>query len=192
MEIKFSTPLLAIPSKASSIFEQEVTEEKADNNIIHDNQPLTFITQKRPSNSDISSSVSKKVKHEKTKQLFEEVEDEVRDYWIVPGIIVKLLNKNIGNGQFYGKKGIVTQCIDLYVAVVKIIENGIIMKIDQSQLETVIPAIESPVAIVNGKYRGRNGILKNVDFDKFKTIVEIDGKEIEKEYEQICKLNIVT
>lgn len=37
--------------------------------------------------------------------------------------------------------------IDLYVAQVKLPENGIIIKIDQSHLETVIPALESTVAI---------------------------------------------
>jgi hypothetical protein len=31
--------------------------------------------------------------------------DEAKDHWIVPGLYVKILNKNIADGQFYGKKG---------------------------------------------------------------------------------------
>jgi len=90
--------------------------------------------------------------------------------------------------SFLEKKGIITEVIDLYVAVVKIIENNIIIKIDQSHVETVIPAIESKVAIVNGKYRGKIGVLKEVDFDRFKTVVEVEGTRVEKEYEEICKI----
>jgi DNA/RNA-binding protein KIN17 len=119
---------------------------------------------------------------------FEEEEDHIKDYWIIPGLVVKILNKTIADGQFYGKKGIITKVIDLYVAQVKLPENGIIIKIDQSHLETVIPALESTVAIVNGKYRGKNGILKEVDFDNYKTKVLVDGKLISKEYEEICKI----
>jgi DNA/RNA-binding protein KIN17 len=82
---------------------------------------------------------------------------------------------------------VIQKVIDLYVATVKM-ESGIIIKIDQSQLETVIPAIGSKVAIVNGRFRGHVGTLQHVDIERYKTRVLVDGKEIEKEYEEICKI----
>jgi len=144
-------------------------------------------------NNESSQSIKKKIKIEESSQEAKSkfapyVEDEnVKENWIVPGLIVKVMNKNIADGQFYGKKGLINDVHDLFVGQVKILENNIVIKIDQSQLETVIPGINCEVAIVNGKYRGRTGILKSVDFDKFKTIVEVDGEKIEKEYEEICK-----
>jgi len=128
------------------------------------------------------------VTEKKKMAFFDDEEDITKDYWIIPGLVVKILNKNIADGQFYGKKGVITKVIDLYVAQVKLPENGIVIKIDQAHLETVIPALDSTVAIVNGKYRGKNGILKDVDFDNYKTKVLVDGKLISKEYEEICKI----
>lgn len=113
--------------------------------------------------------------------------DETKDHWIIPGLFVKILNKNIADGQFYGKKAVIQQVIDLYVAVVKM-DTGIIIKIDQSHLETVIPAIGSKIAIVNGRFRGHVGTLQHVDFDRYKVTVLVEGKEIEKEYEEVCKI----
>lgn len=82
---------------------------------------------------------------------------------------------------------VIQQVIDLYVAVVKM-DTGIIIKIDQSHLETVIPAIGSKIAIVNGRFRGHVGTLQHVDFDRYKVTVLVEGKEIEKEYEEVCKI----
>jgi len=152
-------------------------------------QAISVLSQKRPMPFISTPVVSKKPKLEATHKSEEEaIENDVRDYWITPNLIVKIMNQKIGDGQFYGKKAIITKVNDLYVAVVKILDSGIIIKIDQSQLETVIPAIGAQVAIVNGKYRGKNGSLKSVDFDNFKAVVKVDGKEIEKEYEEICKI----
>jgi len=110
------------------------------------------------------------------------------DYWLIPGIVVKVLNKKVGDGAFYGKKGIVTEVIDLYVGVVKMVDSNHKLKIDQAHLETVIPAIGSEVVIINGQYRGEVGILEGINVEKYKAIVRVNDSTIEKDYEAVCKI----
>ena len=58
----------------------------------------------------------------------------------VQGIVVKVLHKKLGD-RFYRKKGVVEEVRDTFTGVVKMIETGDKIKIDQAHLETVIPAI---------------------------------------------------
>ena len=53
---------------------------------------------------------------------------------------MKIVAKKLGQ-DYYKKKAVVEEVIDLYTAVVRVQEMGDRVKIDQSQLETVIPAI---------------------------------------------------
>ncbi len=53
---------------------------------------------------------------------------------------MKVLHKKLGD-KFYKRKGKILECKGRYMAVVKMLETGDIIKIDQAHLETVIPAI---------------------------------------------------
>ena len=59
---------------------------------------------------------------------------------LAQGIIVKVLHEKLGD-RFYRKKGVVEEVRDSFTGVVKMIETGDKIKIDQAHLETVIPAI---------------------------------------------------
>ena len=59
---------------------------------------------------------------------------------LTQGIVVKVLHEKLGD-RFYRKKGIVEEVRDTFIGVVKMIETGDKIKIDQAHLETVIPAI---------------------------------------------------
>lgn len=50
-------------------------------------------------------------------------------------------------------QGEIVKVIDKYVGMVKLLDEKVTLKIDQEQLETVIPAIGSDIAIVNGRHR---------------------------------------
>lgn len=54
--------------------------------------------------------------------------------------MVKVLHKKLGD-RFYKKKGVVESVVDSFTGVVKMVETGAKIKIDQAYLETVIPAI---------------------------------------------------
>jgi len=44
---------------------------------------------------------------------------------------------------------------DSFVGEIKMIETGHVLKLDQEQLETVIPAAGGEILVVGGKYKGK-------------------------------------
>ena len=73
--------------------------------------------------------------------------------------------------------------------------DNIIIFEKESHLETVIPKFGSKVKILkHGKYRGKIGILNNIEESKFRGIIQITDsneqtKEIKMKYENFSKLN---
>lgn len=114
--------------------------------------------------------------------------EDRKDYWLVPGLIVKIKNKTLANGKYYNQKGRVVQLDSVYVGVIELLDSKTKLKIDQEQLETVIPAIGGEVAIVNGKWRGHVGILESINEEKFRAVVRVEDSVVEKEYEDVCKI----
>ena len=58
----------------------------------------------------------------------------------VQGIIVKILNKKLGD-KIHKKKGVIEELHDQYTATVRMLDTREKLKLDQSDLESVIPAI---------------------------------------------------
>lgn len=117
-----------------------------------------------------------------------------KDYWLCEGIIVKVMSKALAEKGYYKQKGVVQKVIDKYVGEIEMLEIKHVLRIDQEELETVIPQIGGLVRIVNGAYRGSNARLLAVDTDKFCAKVQIekgvyDGRVLKAvEYEDICKI----
>eukprot|EP00916_Digyalum_oweni_P011974 GHVL01019844.1.p1 GENE.GHVL01019844.1~~GHVL01019844.1.p1 ORF type:complete len:415 (+),score=67.06 GHVL01019844.1:72-1316(+) len=109
------------------------------------------------------------------------------DRWISVGLVVKVL----APGQFCGVKGAITK-IEQYNAVLKMKSNKQEkVKVNQDQLETVIPNIGGKVLILNGRHRGKYGLLKNADFETAECSVELDKETVHKlQYEDICKTSL--
>ena len=87
--------------------------------------------------------------------------------WLLKGIVVKVMHKKLAEGKFYKKKGLVQQVRDTFVGEVKMIESGHVLKLDQEHLETVIPAAGGEVLVVAGKHKGKVGVLKALEEEKF-------------------------
>lgn len=66
---------------------------------------------------------------------------------LIQGIVVKVLHKRLGQ-RFYKKKGVVQEVKDLYTGIVRMLDTGDKIKIDQTHLETVLPAIGTYVVHV--------------------------------------------
>ncbi|OMO58513.1 hypothetical protein COLO4_34579 [Corchorus olitorius] len=117
-----------------------------------------------------------------------------KDYWLCEGIIVKVMSKALAQKGYYKQKGVVRKAIDKYVGEIEMLESKHVLRVDQQELETVIPQIGGIVRIVNGAYCGSNARLLGVDTDKFCAKVQIekgvyDGRVIKAiEYEDICKV----
>ncbi|XP_023645938.1 KIN17-like protein isoform X2 [Capsella rubella] len=117
-----------------------------------------------------------------------------KDYWLFEGIIVKVMSKALAEKGYYKQKGVVKKVIDKYVGEIEMLDSKHMLRVDQEELETVLPQIGGIVKIVNGAYRGSNARLLGVDTEKFCAKVQIekgvyDGRVIKSiEYEDICKL----
>src|SRR5699024_5597592 len=119
-----------------------------------------------------SSKIIKKIKTENKKKTaldeikeLEETKKEKnnrKDFWITEGIVVKVVTKTLGE-EFYKQKGVIREVHNKYLAIVKLLESGRKLKLDQEHLETVIPAIGKLVKVVNGAYRGETATLESID-----------------------------
>ncbi|KAJ8540372.1 hypothetical protein K7X08_030291 [Anisodus acutangulus] len=117
-----------------------------------------------------------------------------KDYWLCEGVIVKVMSKALADRGYYKKKGVIRKVIDKYVGEIEMLENKHVLRVDQEELETVIPQIGGLVRIVNGAYRGSKARLLAIDTDNFCAKVQIergiyDGKILKAiDYEDISKL----
>lgn len=87
----------------------------------------------------------------------------------------------------------VEKVIGKYVGEVAMIDTGDVIRIDQAELETVLPSPGGRVLVVNGPYRGTKGRLLGIDAKKFQAEVALtggscDGQHVWLEYEDVCKV----
>lgn len=92
------------------------------------------------SHSTTHTSTITKPTHDAATDLLNSLPYSRKDNWLREGIIVKVLNKTLAKGQIYGKKGTVVRVYDDYVGEV-LLEGPIRVKIDQEQLQTVLPKV---------------------------------------------------
>ena len=77
-----------------------------------------------------------------------------------------------------------------YTAHVRMTSSGDLLKLDQDDLETVIPAAGGRVLLVNGAWRGESATLLDMNETSFCVRVKLDtGRVLDAvEYEDVCKL----
>lgn len=152
---------------------------------------------RRKESSQSSAQPAKKKKKSALDEIMELEEEKKRtartDSWLQPGIIVKIITKKLGE-KYHKKKGVVKEVIDRYTAVVKMIDSGDRLKLDQTHLETVIPAPGKRILVLNGGYRGNEGTLESINEKTFSATIVIEtgplkGRRVEGiQYEDISKL----
>ncbi len=117
---------------------------------------------------------------------------------------MKVMAKELAPQGYYKRKGRVRAVHDRYVAEVELLEGGDVsaggadvigdvIRCDQAQLETVLPAVGAPVRILRGAWRGCAATLLGVDVSRFKARVRCrrgpaEGRELELDYEDISKM----
>jgi len=115
------------------------------------------------------------------------------DHWLFPNIIVKVMSKELKEAGYYKQKGVVEKVLNKYVGEIAMLGSGDVVRVDQAQLETVLPQPGGRVLVVNGLYRGCTATLQAIDTDKFQAQVRLldgpsRGKDVWQEYEDVCKL----
>ncbi len=102
--------------------------------------------------------------------------DGRKDHWLHRDIIVRIISKSLANGEYYKRKAVVIRVIDKYEAEVEVLESsgrrgvekekgaGDVLRIDQDDLETVIPKVLGErVRILNGRHRGKKARVQTLD-----------------------------
>lgn len=124
--------------------------------------------------------------------------DKRKDYWLYRDIIVRIISKKLAKGEYYKRKAIVDKVIDKYEAEVEVLETsrkandgGDILRIDQDDLETVIPKeLGEKVRIVNGRHRGKKARVTKLDKDKYRAELRLvdDDRIVTLDYEDFSKM----
>ena len=101
--------------------------------------------------------------------------------------MVKIVSKSLGE-KYYKQKGYVKEVVDDYCGVI-VTNAGAKIKLDQNDLETVIPAIGRKVVVLKGKYKGEEAILKQLNVESFSADIEFvdDGYKKTLPYECFSK-----
>lgn len=164
-------------------------------------KPLKELVKEKRTDNEYGNE-KKKHKTEKPKSALDEImaqeeskkeKTNRKDYWVCENIVVKVMTKSLGD-DFYKCKGVIREVVDKYTAVVKMLETGQKVKLDQTHLETVIPAIGRKVKVVNGAYRGSVANLLKLDEKNYCVSIEISsgplkGRIVDNiQYEDISKL----
>lgn len=115
-----------------------------------------------------------------------------KDYWLCEGLVVKVMSRTLAD--YYKQKGVVLRVISKYVGEIQMLESKDVLKVDQEELESVIPQIGGILRIVNGAYRGSNARLLAIDTAKFSAKLKIeggafDGRIVTADYEDVCKFS---
>jgi len=121
------------------------------------------------------------------------------DTWLSEGLVVKILSKELESAGYYKAKGVVLKVVDRYVAEIEVISTpsgdgqGDVLRVDQRQLETVLPAPGGLCRVVNARYRGLKAEMIRVDVDRFQAQIQIQegtyrGDRVWLEYEDVCKV----
>ncbi|XP_063356873.1 DNA/RNA-binding protein KIN17 [Pelmatolapia mariae] len=180
---------VAGPSKSSSVLGASALKAASSSS--------STSVKRKDSSSDSRGGEKKKksaleeiIEMEKKKQ---QQQQPVRtDYWLQPNIIVKVITKRLGE-KYHKKKAVIMEVRDKYTAVVKMIDSGDKLKLDQNHLETVIPAPGKRVLILNGPYRDMEALLEGIDEKNFSAELTLDsgpqkGKRVDIAYEDFSKL----
>ena len=100
--------------------------------------------------------------------------------------------KDLGT-EFYKKKAIVEKLVDEFGAVIRMMDSGARVKVDEQHLETVVPREGSRVAVLKGMYRGRKATITQVDVDREKVSLQVDnasigGRTVQMSFDDVSKL----
>ncbi|ETI39154.1 hypothetical protein L917_14493 [Phytophthora nicotianae] len=177
---------VAFTAKASSVFGQgEEGSEEAESEDKRSNKRHAV---------DAIIEENERRKREKSRQLEEESKRQREENWVTTGIVIKVMNKKVGDGAYYKCKGVVKDVEEKFCATVELLDSGDVLRLDQDDLETVIPKPGRKVKIVNGLGRGCTAKLLDISVDDFCARIRIDsgsyrGEILDRvEYEDICRL----
>jgi DNA/RNA-binding protein KIN17 len=120
------------------------------------------------------------------------------DSWLYRDILVRIISKKLAGGNYYKRKAVVDRVLDdKFTAEVEVLDSGPeerdggdILRLDQDDLETVVPKEGKKVRILKGRLRGERAKVVSLDKKKYLAVLELeDGTVLERvDYEDFSKL----
>jgi len=114
--------------------------------------------------------------------------------WLAEGIVVKVVSKALQEHGYYKQKGEVLRVLDRLVGEIEMAGSGDVVRVDQKELQTVVPQPGGAVRVVAGPRRGARGKLVSIDEKRFQAEVALPGVGADEEdrvwldYEHFSKL----
>jgi len=114
--------------------------------------------------------------------------------WLAKDIVVKVMSKALKEHGYYKQKGVVIRIVDKRVGEIEMVGSSDIIRVDQAELETVVPQPGGAVLVLVGPMRGCKGTLVSIDEAAYKgNVLIVDSRSGEKttvalEYEDFSKL----
>lgn len=187
-------PLFASGAKRKSKSEEETTEAKKK-------KPMSAMEEIMLEESRRKEDKERREERERLrleKEKLKNKDDDEDRPWLLKGIVVKLTTKRLGE-KFHKKKAIVKEVLeDKYSALIKVIDTGDKVKVDQAHVETVIPAIGKGVLLLRGPHRGCEAVLTELVEDEFCCSLRLEsgaakGKTLRSvPYEHLSKLYVAS
>lgn len=104
-----------------------------------------------------------------------DVDAEDAENWVVVGIIVKVLNGQVGEGKYRNKKGVIERVDDEYCAMVRMLDSSDVLQLDQDDLETVIPKEGNKVVILRGKQKNQIAEIVSIAMEQYSATLRLVG-----------------
>jgi len=110
--------------------------------------------------------------------------------WLLPNLVVKITSKALRDAGLYKKKARVVKLADGgFVGECALLDEDLkstTARVDQAELQTVLPAVGGRVAVVKGAMRGKRGTLMALETESFRAVVDVDGDARKFEYDDVC------
>ena len=103
--------------------------------------------------------------------------------------MVRIISKKLAGGKYFKRKAVVDRVLDdKFTAEVEVLDSGPderdggdVLRLDQDDLETVVPKVDKSVRILNGPGRGKKAKVVSLDSDRYKATLKLeDGTTMER------------
>lgn len=113
--------------------------------------------------------------------------------WLLEGIDVRVICEELGQ-QYHNKKGRI-ESVDNHSAMVRMMANNHLIRVDERNLQTIIPSkLGSKVLVLKGLYRSYQGIIDRIDLENEKISIKIIGSSSDQSHEfdfdEVSKLSV--
>lgn len=135
-------------------------------------------------------------KSELEKLMEEEMADRAKagERWLREGLVVRIMHKFCG-GKFYKRKAVVKRvrhCCEGAkgrAADVEVLKSGEVIRLQQADLENVLPPLGKPALVIKGKYKGNTCKIVDVYVSKKTLKVQLErGRKVDLSFGSICML----